>query len=105
MSQAKRSVYIQTASESVSPGHGMDSRKTPTYVRLNSLVGPGEVVPAGQGVRVVRAQDPFHVGEGALKQRDRLRRPPRVPVGASEVVAAGQGARVLRAQDPFHVGE
>ena len=30
MSLAKRSVYIQTVSESVSPGHGMDSCNTPT---------------------------------------------------------------------------
>ena len=68
-------------------------------------VGVGEVVPGGQGVGVVGAQDPLAVGEGLLEQRDRLVQPPRRPVGAGEVVAGGQGVGVVGAQDPLAVGE
>src|SRR5450759_3319539 len=55
------------------------------------LVGGGEVVPAGQGVRMVGAEAPLAVGQGPLEQRQRLLQPPRVLVGGGEVVPAGQG--------------
>jgi hypothetical protein len=41
------------------------------------LVSQGEVVAGAQGVGGVRTQNPLAVGEGALKQRDRLGGPPR----------------------------
>ena len=51
------------------------------------LVGLGEVVARGQGVGVVRAEQPLAIGEVALVQGDRLAQPARRLVGLGEVVA------------------
>ena len=55
----------------------------------------------GQGVRVLRAEDPLVHGQ----QRGELvaggGRVPRLPGPVGEVVPGGQGVRVLRAEDPF----
>ena len=45
------------------------------------------------------------VGQGLLKQGDRLGRAARPPVGEGEVSARGQGVGVVGAQHPLQVGQ
>ena len=51
-------------------------------------------------MRVVGAEDPLTIGQGALKQRDRLVQAPRRPVGAGEAVARAQGVAGGRRRGP-----
>ena len=66
------------------------------------LPGPaGEVGAGGQGVRVLRAEDPLEHGQQRGELVPGPGRIPRLPGPAGEVGAGDQGVRVLRAEDPL----
>jgi hypothetical protein len=50
------------------------------------LIGVGQVVPGGEGLRVVGAEDTLGVGEGLLVERDGPAEVPGRLVSAGEVV-------------------
>ena len=63
-------------------------------------VGVGEVVPGGQGVGVVGAEDPLAVGEGLLEQRDRLGQVARPPGRRRRGCCGSSGCRGGRGRGP-----
>lgn len=56
-------------------------------------VGTGQVVAAGQGFRVVGAQEPLGVRHGSLKQSDRLLISPHVAIRAGQIIPTDQQAQ------------
>jgi hypothetical protein len=70
-----------------------------------SSVRRGKVLAADDRVRVVRAEEPFTVGEVGLVQGDGVGGAPSGLVGPGKVVAAAQSGGVVRAEEPFAVGE
>jgi hypothetical protein len=56
-------------------------------------------------VRLVGAEDPLPVAQGALIEPDRLVQACRRLVGAGDATARGQGLRMIAAEDPLTVGQ
>ncbi len=69
------------------------------------MVGPGQVVPERQGVRMAGTQEPLAVSDHPLQQRQRPAHLTGRAVGSREVAARRQGMGVLGAQDPFLGGQ
>jgi uncharacterized protein (DUF885 family) len=70
------------------------------------LVGPvGEATAGGQGVRVLRAENPLAQRQQRGGLVPGVSRIPRLPGPAGEVAAGGQGVPVLRAENPLDHGQ
>ncbi len=62
------------------------------------LIGQGQVVSAGEGVRVVGAEQAVAVGQRLLVQRYGLVQTAHRLIGQGQVVSAGEGVRVVGAE-------
>jgi len=82
---------------------GGDDAERISILRL--LCPAGEVGASGQGVGVLKAQDPLLDGQQGGELVARCSRVPRFQSPGGEVTASCQGVRVIGVQDPFADGQ